>query len=64
MSDSGQRPERRIVIELVSAADVARLEARDEAVRAEVCQLQKRLEGLHSTVYELLEALRDLKQKR
>lgn len=64
MSDSGQRPERRIVIELVSAADVARLEARDEAVRAEVRQLEKRLEGLHSTVYELLEALRDLKQKR
>ncbi len=64
MSDTGERPERRIVIELVSAADVARLEARDEAVREEIRQLEKRFEGLHKTVYELLEVLNGLQRKR
>lgn len=64
MSDFGERPERRIVIELVSSADVRRLEERDEAVREEIRKLEKRFEGLHSTVYELLEVLRDLQRKR
>lgn len=64
MSDTGERSERRIVIELVSSADVKRLEERDEAVREEIRQLEKRFEGLHKTVYELLEVLNGLQRKR
>lgn len=64
MSDTGERSERRIVIELLSSADVRRLEERDEAVREEIRQLEKRFDGLHQTVYELLEVLRDLQRKR
>lgn len=64
MSDSGERQERRIVIELLSSADVRRLEERDEAVRDEIRQLEKRFEGLHQTVYELLEVLRDQQRRK
>ncbi len=49
--------EHRIIVELVSSADVRRLEARDEENRAEIARLEKRIEGLHRTIYELLEVL-------
>lgn len=64
MADSPERPERRIVIEVLTPEAVQRLEARDEALRGEMLALEKRLEGLHATVYELIEALSDLKRKR
>lgn len=51
--------EKRIVIELVSSADVMRLEERDEAVRAEVNQLRREVEGLRRSFYELLERFGD-----
>lgn len=46
----------RIVVELVSSADVKRLEDRDEELRKEISQVMKRIEGLNRTFYEFLEA--------
>lgn len=61
-------PERRIVIELVSAADVARLEARDAAVKAEQTriadELNRRVDGLHHQLYEVIDALGRLRNKK
>lgn len=54
----------RIVVEVVSSADVKRLEARDDEVRAEVSKLEGKLEGLHRTIYELLETISSLRNKR
>lgn len=51
--------ETRIVVELVSSAEVKRLEERDEAVRAEVNQLRREVEGLRRSFYELLERFGD-----
>lgn len=47
----------RIVVEVVSHADVKRLEARDEEIRELIKNQDKRIEGLHRTLYELIEAI-------
>lgn len=47
----------RVIVEVVSSADVKRLEDRDDDVRAEVTRLEGKLEGLHRTIYELLETI-------
>lgn len=57
-------PPLRIVVEVVSSADVKRLEARDDDVREEVSRLEAKLEGLHRTIYELLETIGTLRTKR
>ena len=49
--------DRRIIVEIVSSADVKRLEAQDDDLRKELADTNRRLEGLHRTLYELLEAL-------
>ena len=49
--------ETRIVVELVSSADVKRLEDQDEELRQEIADVARRLDGLHRTLYELLETL-------
>lgn len=54
----------RIVVEVVSSADVKRLEDRDEDVRAEVARLEGKLDGLHRTIYELIETIGKLRNKR
>ena len=63
-----KRPERRIVIELVSSADVARLEARDTALKAEqdktAEELTRRVDGLHHQLYEVIDALSRLRNKK
>lgn len=46
----------RIVVQVVSHADVARLEARDEDIRKLIEAQDKRIEGLHRTLYEVIEA--------
>ena len=46
----------RIVVEVVSHSDVARLEARDEDIRKLIEAQDKRIEGLHRTLYEVIEA--------
>lgn len=56
--------ERRIVVEVVSHSDVARLEARDEAVKAEVAQLRSELNGLRMRLYEIMEAIGDIRRQR
>ena len=53
----------RIVVEVVSSADVKRLEERDEDVRSEVVRLEQKMNALHRTIYELMEALSNLKSK-
>ena len=54
----------RIVVEVVSSADVKRLEARDDDVRAEVVRLEQKIEGLHRTIYDLMETIGKLRGKR
>lgn len=54
--------ERRIVVELVSSADVRALEARDDANSLEVAQLRKEVEGLRRSFYELLERFSELQR--
>lgn len=61
MSDP-QQPVK-IVVELVSSADVKRLEARDDDLREEIKRLEKRLEGVNRTLYELLETLAQQRRK-
>lgn len=53
----------RIVVELVSSADVKRLEARDEDIREEVQQLRRENEALRRSFYELLERFAETKRK-
>lgn len=60
MSDQPQK----IVVELVSSADVSRLEDRDEDIRRELNQLRKEFEGLRRSFYELLEVFGDIKKSR
>ena len=57
-------PPLRIIVEVVSSAEVKRLEARDDDVREEVSRLEGKLEGLHRTIYELLETIGSLRNKR
>lgn len=61
MSD---QPSQRIVVELVSSADVKRLESRDDEIRNEVKRVEQKVDGLHRTMYELMEAISNLRSKR
>lgn len=47
----------RIIVELVSSADVKALEARDDELRKEIADLRRRIEGLHRVLYDTIEAL-------
>lgn len=53
----------RIVVELVSSADVKRLEDRDDDIRSEIAAVNRRIEGLHRALYETLEAIGGKRQK-
>lgn len=53
-----------IVVEVVSSADVKRLEDRDEDIRSEVARLESKLDGLHRTIYELIETIGNIRNKR
>lgn len=54
----------RVVVEVISSADVARLEARDDDLRSEIRQLRSENEGLRRSFYELLEVFGDIKRSR
>lgn len=54
----------RIVVEVVSSADVKRLEGLYEESRAEVARLESKLDGLHRTIYELIETIGNIRNKR
>lgn len=58
-----QQPNR-IIVELVSSADVKRLEACDEELRELIRQQDRKIEGLHRTVYELMDLISKLRSKR
>lgn len=58
-----QRPVR-IIVEVVSHADVKRLEGRDDEIRDELSKLEGKFDGLHRTLYEVIEALGNLRGKR
>ena len=60
---SDQQQPTRIVVELVSSESVRRLEARDDDLREEIKRLEKRLEGVNRTLYELLETLAQQRRK-
>ena len=60
---SGEQPIR-IVVEVISSADVKRLEARDDDVREEVAQLEAKLDALHRTIYELMETISNSRKMR
>lgn len=54
----------RVIVEVVSNEAVRRLEGRDEDIRDEVRKLEKRIEGLNRTIYELMEIIGTLRNKR
>ena len=58
---------KRIVVELVSAADVARLEARDDLLKEDIDKkikdLNRLFEGLHSTLYKTMNRISELNNK-
>lgn len=54
----------KIIVELVSSADVKRLEARDEELRELIKQQDRKIDGLHRTVYELMDLISKLRSKR
>ena len=53
----------KIIIEVVSHSDVERLERRDEDLRNEIKALDLKIEGLHRTIYELMETIARLRSK-
>lgn len=55
--------EQRIIVEVISHADVARLEARDEELRGEIKRLEDKVDGLHRTIYEILDVIKKLRSK-
>lgn len=60
----GEQLPSKITVELVSSADVKRLEARDEDLRELIRQQNQRIDGLHQTVYELMDLISRLRSKR
>ena len=60
----GEQLSSKITVELVSSADVKRLEARDEDLRELIRQQNQRIDGLHQTVYELMDLISRLRSKR
>lgn len=54
----------RIVVEMVSSEAVKRLETRDDDLRDEIKRLEKRIEGLNRTIYELMDVISKLRSKR
>lgn len=59
MADSPERQETRIVVELVSSADVKRLEERDDDLRAEIKRVEGLVEGLRNIFRDYLDSLPD-----
>lgn len=60
MSD---KPERRIILEVLTPESVKRLEARDDELRDEIANLNNRISGLHRTIYELIDTIAQLRKK-
>ena len=60
--------EQRIVVEIFSHEEASRLRAdmqqMDELHRSEIERLEKRIQGLHNTLFEALEVIRSLRDKR
>lgn len=54
----------RVIVEVVSNEAVRRLEERDAATMDYVRKLEKRIEGLNRTIYELMETISKLRGKR
>lgn len=65
MCDQGDR---RIIVEICAHAEVEKLrqemKQQDDLHRAEVESLQRRLDGLHRTLYEVIDTLSHLRSKR
>lgn len=59
--------DRRIVVEIFSHEEAARLrnemKLQDDLHRSEIQRLEKRIVGLHNTLYEVIEALGSLRNK-
>lgn len=53
----------RIVVEVLTPETVNLLEARDEELRKEIKNLENRMDGLHRTIYELIDAIGKLRKK-
>lgn len=54
----------RIIVEVVSHADVRRLEERDEEVRREAKRALDRAEAVHRALFEYMERKRQEKERR
>jgi len=53
----------RVVVELLSSAEVKRLEDRDDDVRRDVAQLRREVEALRRSFYDLLERFGSISQR-
>ena len=53
----------KIVVEVLTPETVSRLEARDEDLRKEIKNLENRMDGLHRTIYELIDAIGTLRKR-
>lgn len=51
-----RRRSRHVTVELISHPEIARLEARDEALRAEIRSLQQQLDGNRKLLFDFVEA--------
>ena len=49
-----RRRQQHVTVELISHSEVARLEACDDALRAEIAQLQKQLDANRALLYEFM----------
>ena len=50
--------ERRIVVEVLTPGEVARLEGLIDECKAEMADIRSRMDGLHQTLYEVISTLR------
>ena len=53
-----QNDDRRIVVEVLTPSEVARLEGKITDIKSEIDSLSSRLDGLHRTLYDVLSSLR------
>ena len=63
VADNGERQETRIVVELLSSADVKRLEERDNELLQEIKRVDERLGKLHQMFFEYIEKVAENKRK-
>lgn len=63
MSETQERPGTHITVEVLTPAEVKRLEGRIDDLHNEIARLEKRIEGLHDTIFRYFERVSQLKNR-